>query len=179
VTSTQSTAGRTGVKPRERAPKLVVKLVGGGSWDLAAQRPHGFTLIVFYRGHHCPVCRAQLSEINRRIDELEQHGLSVIAVSGNSEQLAGQSKNEWHLDRLALGYGLSEQTMREWGLFVSAGRDGEPERFNEPGLFLIKPDGSVYYEALTSMPWARPHLDDILNGIDYVLRTDYPARGEA
>jgi hypothetical protein len=69
--------------------------------------------------------------------------------------------------------------MRAWGLFVSAGRDGEPERFSEPGLFLIKPDGSVYYEALTSMPWGRPHLDDILNGIDYVVRSDYPARGEA
>ena len=66
MTSTQSTAGRTGVKPQERAPKLVVDLVGGGSWDLAAQQPEEFTLIVFYRGHHCPVCRAQLSEINRR-----------------------------------------------------------------------------------------------------------------
>lgn len=167
------------VKPSEQAPGLVVDLVGGGSWDLAAQHPEGFTLIVFYRGHHCPVCRAQLSELNRRIDELEQRGLSVIAVSGDTEELAHQSKLEWHLDRLTLGYGLSVETMRAWGLFVSAGHDGEPERFNEPGLFLVKPDGTVYYEALTSMPWGRPRLDDIVNGVDYVLQSDYPARGEA
>jgi peroxiredoxin len=179
VTSTQTTAGRTGVRPGEQAPELVVDFVGGGSWDLAAQQPQGFTLVVFYRGFHCPVCRAQLSELNRRIDELEQRGLSVIAVSGDTEELASQSKSDWHLDRLAIGYGLPERSMRAWGLFVSAGHDGEPERFNEPGLFLVKPDGSVYYEALSSMPWGRPHLDDVLNGIDYVLRSDYPARGEA
>jgi peroxiredoxin len=179
VNSTQTTTDRAGVKPGEQAPELVVELVGGGSWDLAAQKPRGFTLIVFYRGHHCPVCRAQLSELNRRSDELEQRGLSVIAISGDSEELASESKRDWNLDRLAIGYGLSERSMRAWGLFVSAGHEGEPERFNEPGLFLIKPDGSVYYEALTSMPWGRPRLDDILNGVDYVLRSDYPARGEA
>jgi len=170
---------RTRVRPGEQAPELVVDLVGGGSWDLGAQKPLGFTLVVFYRGHHCPVCRAQLSELNRRSEELERRGLGVIAVSGDTEELASESKHDWHLDRLTIGYGLSERSMRAWGLFVSAGHAGEPKRFSEPGLFLIKPDGSVYYEALTSMPWGRPHLDDILNGIDYVLASDYPARGEA
>ena len=34
--------------------------------------------------------------------------------------------------------------MRDWGLFVSRGLwDSEPPLFNEPGLFLISPDGSV------------------------------------
>jgi peroxiredoxin len=179
VTTTQTTAGRTGVKPGQQAPGLVVDLVGGGSWNLAEQQPQAFTLIVFYRGHHCPVCRAQLSELNRRIDELEQRGISVVAVSGDTEELASQSKRDWHLDRLTIGYGLAVPTMRAWGLFVSVGRSGEPEHFNEPGLFLVKPDGSVYYEAVTSMPWGRPHLDDVLSGVDYVLRSDYPARGEA
>ena len=179
MNSTQATVDRVGVKPGQQAPELVVDLAGGGSWDLSAQEPQGFTLIVFYRGHHCPVCRAQLSELNRRSEELAQRGLSVIAVSGDSEELASASKRDWNLDRLAIGYGLSKQSMRAWGLFVSAGHEGEPERFNEPGLFLIKPDGSVYYEALSSMPWGRPRLDDILNGVDYVLRSDYPARGEA
>jgi peroxiredoxin len=179
VNSSQTTTDRAGVKPGQQAPELVVELVGGGNWDLAAQKPAGFTLIVFYRGHHCPVCRAQLTELNRRSEELEQRGIDVIAVSGDTEALASESKEDWHLDRLAIGYGLRERSMRAWGLFVSAGRDGEPQHFNEPGLFLIKPDGTVYYEALTSMPWGRPRLDDILNGVDYVMRSDYPARGEA
>ena len=179
MTSKEITTARGGVKPRERAPELVVDLVGGGSWDLAAQQPEAFTLIVFYRGNHCPVCRAQLSELNRRIDELEQRGITLIAISGDTKELADQTRLDWHLDQLPLGYGLAEPTMRSWGLFVSAGRGEEPERFNEPGLFLVKPDGTIYYEALNSSPWGRPHLDDILNAVDYVRRSDYPARGEA
>jgi hypothetical protein len=29
------------------------------------------------------------------------------------------------------------------------------------------------------MPWGRPRLDDIVNGIDFVVKANYPARGEA
>ena len=81
---------------------------------------------------------------------------------------------EWKLDQLPLGYGLTEENWRAWGLFVSTGiKADEPEHFNEPGMFLIKPDGSVFYEALTSMPWGRPRLDDVLGGIDFVVAKDY------
>jgi hypothetical protein len=46
-------------------------------------------------------------------------------------------------------------------------------------VFLIDPSGSVYYEAILSMPPGRPRLDDLLGGIDYWISTDYPARGDA
>ena len=49
--------------------------------------------------------------------------------------------------------------------------------FNEPALFLVSPDGRVYYESILSMPVGRPHLDDLLSGIDYWTAHDYPARG--
>jgi hypothetical protein len=45
--------------------------------------------------------------------------------------------------------------------------DGEPAVFNEPALFLIRPDGTVYYEGILSMPVGRPRLDDLLGGIDF------------
>jgi len=28
------------------------------------------------------------------------------------------------------------------------------------------------------MPFARPHFDEILGAIDFVVKNDYPARGE-
>jgi hypothetical protein len=28
------------------------------------------------------------------------------------------------------------------------------------------------------MPFGRPNLNDVLNGIDYILEAGYPARGE-
>jgi peroxiredoxin len=180
VSRDTSTSRRGGVKPRERAPKLAVDLVGGGRWRLDEQRPNTFTMVVFYRGLHCPVCRAQLTELNRRLDELTTRGITVIAISGDTRERAQRTAAEWHLDRLTIGYGLSEETARAFGLFISrAIADDEPAQFSEPGLFLIGPDGTVYYEAINSMPLGRPHLDDVLAIIDYAAEADYPARGEA
>jgi len=167
-------------KPRQQAPDLTVQLAGNGRWRLAERRPENFTLIVFYRGHHCPICRKQLTELNRRIDEFNERGVDVIAISGDTAERAEQSVDEWTLDRLAIGYGLTEDAMRAWGLFVSSAiKDSEPARFNEPGLFLIEPDQTVFFESIQSMPFARPQIDDLVHAIDFVLEKSYPARGES
>lgn len=42
--------------PQTKAPELKVQLVGGEIWDLKEQNPEKFTMIIFYRGLHCPVC---------------------------------------------------------------------------------------------------------------------------
>jgi hypothetical protein len=103
-----------------------------------------------------------------------------VAVSAETYERTTRLAEEWKLERLPLAYGLTEPQMRDWGLFVSrAFKDGEPPVFNEPGLFLISPGGSVYYESILSMPAGRPRLDDLLHGIDYWLANDYPARGDA
>ena len=169
-----------GVRPGAPAPPLELPLAGGGRFRLADAAPRLFTMLVFNRGLHCPVCRAQLSELDRRFDELAEKGIDVVSISGESEQRASQMRDEWKIDKVPLAYGLSEAQMREWGLFVSRGITAdEPAVFNEPALFLISPDGSVYYESILSMPVGRPRLDDLLGGVDYWTAHDYPARGGA
>jgi peroxiredoxin len=180
MSSTTSAPAAHGVRPRQTAPALTVPLLRGGTFSLDEQKPEAFTMIVFFRGLHCPVCRAQLSELNRRLDDLAKRGIELIAVSGETLARTEQLAEEWKLDRLPLAYGLTEAQMRDWGLFVSRGIwDSEPPLFNEPGLFLISPDGSVYYESILSMPAGRPRLDDLLGGIDWWTANDYPARGDA
>lgn len=169
-----------GVRPTEKAPDLDLPLVGGGRFTLADRRPERFTMLVFNRGLHCPVCRAQLTELDRRGDDLAERGIELVSVSGESEERATQMREDWHISNVPLAYGLSEEQMREWGLFVSHGHGGdEPAVFNEPAVFLIAPDQTVYYEAILSMPVGRPRLDDLLGGIDFWAANDYPARGEA
>jgi peroxiredoxin len=167
-----------GVRPTELAPDLTVPLLRGGTYRLADQRPRTFTMVVFFRGLHCPVCRAQLSELERRMAEFEQRGIELIVVSGETRERTAQLAQEWRLERLPLAYGLTEDQMRAWGLFISHGiNSGEPSLFNEPGLFLISPDHTVYYESILSMPVGRPRVDDLLSGIDYWVSQGYPARG--
>lgn len=180
TTDLQAASASRIVVPRTTAPELSFELTDGGAWRLADRHPRAFTMVVFYRGLHCPVCKAQLREIDRRLGELAERGVEVVAVSGDNRERAEQTVREWELEHLAVGFGLVLEDLRAWGLFVSERvADHEPEHFGEPGLFLISPDGTVYYEAITSMPWGRPRLDDIIGGIDFVLEQDYPARGEA
>ncbi len=167
------------VRPREQAPALELPLVSGETFRLTDRSPERFTMLVFNRGLHCPVCQAQLRELDRRVDELTERGIEVVSISAETAQRATRMRDDWGLERIPLAHGLTENQMRAWGLFVShAIGDSEPPVFNEPGLFLIAPDRSVYYESILSMPVGRPRLDDLLGGIDFWHDNDYPARGD-
>ena len=167
-------------KPRTPAPELEVETVGGGTWKLADQRPDAFSMIVFYRGLHCPICKPYTRDLDRKVGALAERGVSVIMVSGDSRERAEQTKADWGIENLTVGYGQTVASMRQWGLFISRSiREGEPAEFGEPGVYLIKPDGSVYCAVINSMPFARPRFDDVLQAIDIVIEKNYPARGEA
>ena len=167
-------------KPRTQAPPLEVEIVDGESWRLADQNPGAFTMVVFYRGLHCPICKGYLRHIDRRLDDFASRGVGVITISGDDRERAAETKRAWGIERLPIGYGQSIASMREWGLFVSrAIRDDEPDLFGEPGLFLISPDGTVFWEAISSMPFARPSTDEVILAIDTITKKNYPARGEA
>ncbi len=167
--------------PTTPAPELDVPLVGGGRFRLSDEHPDTFSLVVFYRGLHCPICRGYLAELNRTLDEFAATGVtSVAAISGDDADRARRAVTEWGLDRLQVGYGQSVESMRAWGLFVSKGiTDSEPHLFGEPGVFLIRPDATVYMAAINSMPAARPRIADILGAVKFFTEKDYPARGEA
>ncbi|MFN7573082.1 MAG: peroxiredoxin-like family protein [Betaproteobacteria bacterium] len=171
--------------PRQPVPPLAVETVAHGRWVLADCRPAHFTLIVFYRGLHCPICRPYLAELNRLLPDLAQRGVEAVAISTDELERAAQAAREWKLDALPLGYGLSIGEARRWGLFISTSRGAtssgvvEPAQFAEPGLFLVRGDGTLYFSAVQSMPFARPHIADLLPALDFVLKNDYPARGEA
>lgn len=85
---------------------------------------------------------------------------------------------------LRVGWGLPLEVARAWGLYLSAGRGKtsigieEPALFSEPGVFLIKPDNSIYYLSVQSMPFVRPSFAEMVQALDFVIKNDYPARGE-
>ncbi len=173
------------LKTRRPVPDLAVATLGGSRWDLAEQRPENFSLVVFYRGVHCPKCRTSLADLNRREADFAEIGVSVIVVSCDDEDRAMAAKNDWGLDNLNIGYGLTIDKAREWGLYISTsngvtsiGKE-EPVLFCEPGLFVIQPGGNLYMTAVQSMPFARAHFEEVLQGVRFVIETGYPARGEA
>lgn len=168
------------IKPRQPAPALDVPLLDGGIWRLQDSKPANFSMIVVYRGLHCPICKTYLGELEAKLADFEKRGVSVVAISADSQERAAKARDEWGLKTLRVGYGLPLPTARQWGLFVSrAIREGEPPEFVEPGFFLVRPDGTLFFTAVGSAPWGRPPLDQMLRGIDVALERKMPARGEA
>jgi len=164
--------------PDTQAPSLKLPLVGGGTYDVAAEKPGTFTMVLFYRGYHCPVCKGYLGGLVSKLEEFEKAGFTVVAASMNDEALAQKAVDDWDLGRLRVAYGVTIEDARNWGLWVSkAFKDVEADFFTEPGLFWIKPDGSLYLIDISNMPWARPDLANLLSKVPYALENNYPARG--
>jgi len=170
--------------PRQSVPSLDVPLVGGDRFVLGDNKPENFTLVVFYRGYHCPICSRYLGELSKLKDKFTERGVSIVAVSSDTADRAQTAKQEWELANLDIGYDLNLDTAREWGLFISTSRGKtstgvmEPDLFSEPGVFLVRPDGTLYYGAVQTMPFARPAFRDLVGALDFALANDYPARGE-
>jgi len=63
------------------------------------------------------------------------------------------------------------------GTMVSGAGIEEPSLFVEPGIFVVRPNQTLYFAIVQTMPFARPSFGNILKAIDSVIAKDYPARG--
>ncbi len=170
--------------PRKAVPATVVPTLDHGEFDLATDQPAYLSMLVFYRGLHCPVCTKYLLELGRLLPEFDHRGVKVLVMSSDAEERARRMADKVSMPGLRFGFDLTLTKAREWGLFISASRGitsigiEEPPLFSEPGLFLVRPDQTLYYSAVQSMPFARPRFDELLGSIDFTIANDYPARGE-
>jgi peroxiredoxin len=171
------------LKPRQLVPALNVETLQG-QWSLSDQSPENFTMVVFYRGLHCPLCSKYLKELDKLSSEFAEAGVTVLALSSDDKARIEQTQADWELHNINLGYGVSTEQAQAWGLHRSAGKGKtsigieEPAEFSEPGLFLIRPDQTLYWSQVSTMPFARPHFKEVLGALGFVLANDYPARGE-
>ncbi|KJS70853.1 MAG: alkyl hydroperoxide reductase [Comamonadaceae bacterium BICA1-1] len=170
--------------PRYPVPALNVPATSGGRFVLGASPGERFDLLVFYRGLHCPICTKYLLELERLAPEFGSRGVQVVAISSDTEDRGAQMAEKVHAKAVKFAYGLSLRSARQWGLYVSTSRGktsigiDEPALFSEPGVFLVRPDGTLYYGSVQTMPFARPQFQDLLGAIDFAISKDYPARGE-
>lgn len=160
------------------APALEVNTLNNGLWKLADQDPDNYTMIVFYRGLHCPVCLEHITELEQKLDAFHQLGITVIAISGDSRDKTTQFQTLGNIQKLTLGYDLTAADMSRWGLYMSKGQfEQEPKLFSEPAVFLVKHDGRLYFANLGTHPFSRINFDFLLNGLEYVITNNYPFRG--
>lgn len=170
--------------PRQKAPDLRVDTLDHGRFELSADAPARMTLVCFYRGLHCPICANYLKDLERLTPAFGERGVKTIAISSDTEERAHAMADKIGARQLRMGHGLPLAEARRWGLYISAGRGKtsigieEPALFSEPGVFLIRPDQTVYYLSVQSMPFVRPNFNETVQALDFIIKNDYPARGE-
>ena len=168
----------TRVLPSNPMPDISVPLVGGGTWTLSDNVPDFMLMIDVYRGYHCPRCRRHLEEAKTRRAEMEALGLGLIAISTDPVERAEKAVAEWDVDGIPFGYDLPIATARALGLYISESvADHEVGTFAEPGVLFVKSDLTLYGAVLNTFPFARPHLDDLLEVAKVHKERGYPARG--
>ncbi len=99
-----------------RARPVATTHGGGSTEDLAlgSGADGRFSVVVFFRGLHCPVCRKQLSELDRCLGDVRAAGVGrVVAVSMETPERSEQLVQQWHVRDLPVAYGLSEASARE------------------------------------------------------------------
>ena len=170
--------------PRQHVPSLNLPLTTGDRYVGGQQSGERFDLLVFYRGLHCPICAKYLLELERLGEDFQKRGVRIIAISSD-EVTRGQAMADKVQARfLQFAYGLDLGMAKHWGLYISASKGKtsigleEPALFSEPGVFLIKPDQTLYYGSTQTMPFARPSFSDLLAAVDFAIQKDYPAHGE-
>ena len=64
--------------PDTQAPALSLPLVGGGTWTLSGRAPEAFSMIVVYRGLHCPVCETYLGKLQTVASDFAAKGVDLL-----------------------------------------------------------------------------------------------------
>jgi len=170
--------------PRQKTPELSLPLVNGGTFVLGSPSAEKFELLVFYRGLHCPICAKYLIELERLAVEFQSRGVRVTAISSDTQERGSEMALKVQAKGVQFAYGLDLQVARAWGLYISESRGKtsigieEPALFSEPAIYIVRPDGTLYYGSVQTMPFARPQFQDLLAAIDFAIQKNYPARGE-
>ncbi len=150
-------------------PAISLPVLGGGRRELA-KPAEGFdwTLVVVYRGKHCPLCTAYLRELNDALRDLNDLGVDVVAVSADSEARATAQMAEVSPD-FQVAYGLTIPQMETLGLYISDPRNGIDVEgpFAEPGLFVVDEAGAIQIVDISNVPFSRPSLEWIAKGVGF------------
>jgi len=162
-------------------PPIKVKKFGGGVIDLSFP-PSDFDwrMVVVYRGKHCPYCTEYLLELNYLLDEYNDVGVDVVAVSADSADRVKEQIPPLNL-KYDIGYDLSIEHMRALGLYITTPRsEAESNRpFAEPGLFVINEKNQAQIIDISNIAFGRPELKTMLRGLSHIRKPEnnYPIRG--
>ncbi|GAC19888.1 redoxin domain-containing protein [Paraglaciecola arctica] len=137
------------------------------------------TLVIVYRGQHCPICLNYLNELELFTSRFEALDIDVVAVSADNKSQLQQFKVKGLNTSFPILLELQVEDMKRLGLYISEPTsDSETDHlFAEPGLFLVNSSGEMSIVEIANAPFIRPNIEQFVSGMKYVIENNYPIRG--
>ncbi len=157
-------------------PEMTLSTVDGSDARIGGLRQR-WTMVVVYRGLHCPICKSYTSRIEAMRDQFDEVDTDIVYVSGDPAEKAKAFAEEVGLEQ-PVAHSLSVEQMKRLGLYISDPRPTETDRpFPEPGLFVVNSEGRAHIVDIGNAPFVRPEPELVLRGIRHIRKNDYPIRG--
>ena len=112
-------------------PDIYFSLINGNSIRLSEETSN-WTLLIVYRGLHCPICRGYAAKFENKLPKLQDINTRLIIISADPGDKAAKFAEKLNL-KSKIGYGLTIDQMRKLGLYLS-----EP-RPNEVDIYFLSP----------------------------------------
>jgi peroxiredoxin len=142
-------------------------------------------LLIVIRGQHCPLCAKYLGKLAPLLERYAAANVDVVVTSSDTKEQTAAMIEKYTIDPAVVArmtYGLPAGFAREsLGCYISHPRsEAETDHvFPEPGVFVIRDDGITQIVDVSNAPFARPDLENLIGGIEFVRKNDYPIRGTA
>lgn len=138
-----------------------------------------WTMVVIYRGTHCPICLKYLNAITEFKDRLKSLNIDLIAASADTAKQLDAMKEKGLEVNFPILTELAISDMKTLGLYLSDPMDeSETDHvFPEPALFIVNEEGKVVMIDIANAPFIRPDLEQLVSGLEFALEKNYPIRG--
>lgn len=167
----------TPLKPADPFPPISFNLISGENRQLGAS-PGRWTLLIVYRGDHCPRCKTYVKKLHELVPAYAERNVDILLATTDPSHVAKRTidENNW---TLPVAHGLTNEQCLQLGLYLtdqdaSAELDGQ---YAEPGMFLLNPEGLTQVIATSNSPSVRPDLEVVLDGIIGTQDRNLPIRG--
>jgi peroxiredoxin len=151
------------LKPGDAFPPLTVTAPDAAPLELPAALAGGFGVVLFYRGHWCPYCVAQLRAFQRAAERLAELNIAVVALSVDDEATT-RATIEKHGLSFPVGFGADADAIAAaTGAFVN----DDPHYLQSTG-FVLGADGKVIVSVYSSGAIGRLVPEDVIGFVKYL-----------
>jgi peroxiredoxin len=160
----------------------------GETLILSEALKQGPVVVIFYRGQWCPVCNRHLGQVQESLQEIYNHGATVVAISPEKTEYLAKTAEKTLASFTLLydeGYAIANQfdvtfnpdssTKVMYNVMLGANlknaHSDDSQRLPIPATFIIGQDSKIVWRQFDPDYKNRSHVADIIKALEKLTPT--------